>query len=80
MIIESSESFKEFEGYSPDVIAGVEVNTFARAVGLKDARPDANDVKTWEYVDQIACLEHEVHGDGFGFETEHVLKDTGGEI
>ena len=66
---------KQGEGDTPNVVAGVEVNAFVDAVGLEDARTDADDVDIGVDALEEACLEDEMHGDERGGEGEGVLED-----
>ena len=74
------ESLEQFECDTPDVVAGVKVNTLISAVGLKYPWSDAYYVYAREFIYEEAGFKHKVHGDRFGGETENILKDFGSEV
>ena len=60
------QTFKHFEEDFPDVFDGGEFDALAGGMGLDDAGAYTGYLDAWELADEIASLEHEVHGDHTG--------------
>ena len=56
------QTFKHFEEDFPDVYDGGEFDALAGGMGLDDAGADTGYLDAWEFADEIAGFEHEVHG------------------